>query len=160
LYETCTCDLSRSSTFVWKKVLTDSDVPNCTTAALPDKLGHRPCLQDQNDLCPGYLLSKTALSDPRPNRTQSEKYVNSLVYPYIVATANMLGTGGKTQPFCKFADGVDSTLHVKLGDFAEVSYQGKTVGAIVADARGAAGPTRGEGSQALRQLLGISGDVK
>jgi hypothetical protein len=154
VFHRCTCDLRQSNTFVWKKVLTDSDLPNCTTAKLPDRLGRRPCLQDQGDPCPGYLISKTELSDPS-NNPYTRKYVDSLLFPYIVATANMLGTGGKTQPFCKFADGVDSTRHVQLGDFAEVSYQGKTVGAIVGDARGAAGPTRGAGSRALRLALGI-----
>lgn len=95
-----------------------------------------PIVQGIDDPAPGYLVSETALSTSTYTSSDPRRYVDSSQVNYISIPKTFLKLG------------------VHLGDFATVTYNGITVGAIVAED----GPANeiGEGSIALHRALGVN----
>ncbi len=102
----------------------------------------RPVVQGPSDPAPGHYVSTTALEDRFRPRTSPARYVDSAKMPYVVLSPSLLQPKGPA----------------RLGDFAVVRRDGRTVFAIVADI----GPKNqlGEGSIALARALGVSSDPK
>ena len=75
----------------------------------------RPVVQGANDPAPGYLVSQTAWRKPGASARDPRGYLDAETFPYIVVNEALLRLG------------------VKAWDFAEVSYGGVSVAAVVGD---------------------------
>lgn len=115
-----------------------------------------PYQQTQDDPCPGYYVSTTALCDARFEARDPRRYVDATKIPYIVLPRNL-------------AELHPAGARVERGDLAAVTLAGqpaRPVFAIYADVGPAWGPFHepGEGSVALAQALGhepyVDGRVK
>lgn len=109
----------------WWGLATDSGKPD-----------GEPIVQGEDDPCPGFYVSPTALCDPARKRTDPRRYVDSGRVPYLAISPELRALGAR------------------MGDVAHVLYRELSCPAIVADA----GPRGkiGEGSIALANALGIS----
>lgn len=94
-----------------------------------------PIVQAQNDPCPGYYVTATALADRSLHAHDPRRYVDSNHVPYLAVPPELRACG------------------VRLGDVAVVRFRGQWSPAIVADI----GPRGkiGEGSIALARALSI-----
>ena len=115
-----------------------------------------PYRQTQDDPCPGYYVSTTALCDARYQARDPRRYVDATRIPYIVLPRNL----AELHPV---------GARVAKGDLAAVTLTAqpsRPVFAIYADVGPAWGPGHepGEGSVALAQALGhdpyVDGRVK
>lgn len=97
-----------------------------------------PLVQGIDDPAPGYYIAETALGSAGYVNSDPRRYVDSSQVNYISIPKTFLKLGS-------------SSAH--LGDLATVTYNGITVGAIVAED----GPVNeiGEGSIALHRALGV-----
>lgn len=102
--------------------------------------GGIPVVQGDNDPCPGYYISTTALCDSSRAIADPRRYVDSTTIPYVSVARNLRGMG------------------VRLGDVCWVVRGDKHCEAIVADI----GPSGkyGEGSIALAKALEIPASPK
>jgi tetratricopeptide (TPR) repeat protein len=117
----------------WWGVVTDNGLPN-----------GNPVIQTANDPAPGFYVSPTSLEDPRRDRKDPRRYVNSEAVNYLVIPRGLNAEFGKLSPI--------------LGDFAVVI--GSRTGAIAYALVGFLGPKIGAGSIALAAALGIPSSPK
>ena len=112
---------ARNAAGKWVGVITDAD--------------GQPVIQGPDAPAPGYMVSGTALVDPRWKREDPRRYVDASTICFLVAPPALLRAG------------------LALGDVAWVTYKGRGAAAIFADV----GPSSkiGEGSPALARALGI-----
>jgi Fungal chitosanase of glycosyl hydrolase group 75 len=105
-----------------------------------------PVIQDENDPCPGYYVSRTSLEDRARAERDPRRYVDATKIPYVVLPPQLLAS--------RTAGGA------RLGDFAAVmnTVNRKFGFAIFADV----GPKDklGERSIALAQEIGVPSDPK
>ena len=123
---------SAGSTGDWSGVVTDNG----------DSSGN-PVLQGENDPHPGMYISTTSLQDSRFSVRDTRRYVNSEIIPYVALPAALRNNAG-----------------IRRGDLCWVynTENQKSSFAIYADS-GPAGKL-GEGSIALAELLGLSGNPR
>ena len=101
-----------------------------------------PIIQGANDPAPGYYISTTSIVDPAYPATDPRRYANSEAIAYLACAAQLF----------------ESSVGVKIGDVATVSYGDKTCHAIVADTGNTT--SLGEGSIYLAQQLGLCDNPK
>lgn len=100
-----------------------------------------PIVQGPGDPAPGKYVSTTAYANSAYPSGNPRRYVDSERVPYVAVPRALM-----------------QSIGVKLGDFAQVLYGGRSCWAIVADV-GPAGKI-GEGSMALARALGIDESPK
>lgn len=107
--------------------------------ALATDLEGNPYVQKPTDPAPGFYVSTTSLQDKHFRVFDPRRYVHAEMYPYVTATREMLKLGAA------------------VGDLAIVQMPGlDPVGTIVADV----GPSPGEGSIRLAEILGVIADPR
>ncbi len=119
--------------------LSNAGRPGNWWALAVDQSGE-PIVQGDDDPCPGYYVSTTALVDGSRPHSDPRRYVDATRVPYVSIARDLHARG------------------IVVGDVAMVLYQDRRCGAIVADV----GPTGqyGEGSIALAEALGIPSSPK
>lgn len=110
------------------------------------KASGTPVVQGPSDPKPGFYVSSTSLQDPAKAASDPRRYVDSSTVPYVAISPRLLKRS--------LAGGA------QLGDVVAVANRtnGKVSYAVVADV----GPKDklGEGSIALAEALGVSGDPR